>query len=122
MSDELERLPELLIRRNWIVLGLLLALSLPFGDGRITLGILCGGLVAIGGFVWLQKSLQKLLARPESGARARYQVGYLVRLAVLAMVLGLLVAVLKINPVGLVIGLSVVVINLFWITVQRALR
>ena len=122
VSDELERLPELLTRRNWIILLLLLLVSLPFGNFRLTMGILCGGLVAVAGFAWLRRSLQKLLDQPGHGARARYQLGYLVRLVVLAVVLGVLVAVIKINPVGLVIGLSVIVINLFWITVQRALR
>lgn len=122
VGEELERLPAVLIRRNWIVLALLLVGSLPLGNLRLTLGILCGGLVAIAGFAWLRRSLQKLLDQPGHGARARYQLGYLVRLAALAVMLGLLVAVIKINPVGLVIGLSVVVINLFWITVQRALR
>jgi len=33
-----------------------------------------------------------------------------------------LVGIVKVHNVGLVIGLSVVIINLFWITIQRAFR
>ena len=40
----------------------------------------------------------------------------------MAALLALLIAVVKIHPVGLAIGLSVVVINLIWLTLQRALR
>lgn len=115
---ELEQLPSLLNRRNWLILGILLLASLPFAQWNVTAGILCGGLLAIAGFVWLERSLRRLLAE---GERARYHFGYLLRLLVLGAVLAVLIAVVKIHPVGLVIGLSVVVINLLWLTIQRAL-
>ena len=120
--DPIEQLPDQLVRRNWIILALLLLGSLPFGSRQLSLGILAGGLVAIGGFTWMRRSLQKLLAQPGGGARARYQFGYLVRLAALGLCLALLVAVVKIHPLGLIVGLSVVVINLLVITVQRAFK
>lgn len=118
---ELEQLPATLHRRNWLILGLLLVASLPFANWPVTAGILAGGLVAIAGFAWLQRSLRRLLADPAHGARARYQFGYVARLIVLAAILATLIAVVKINPVGLAIGLSVVVVNLLWLTLQRAL-
>ena len=119
---ELEQLPSSLSRRNWVILGILLMVSLPFANWPVTMGILAGGLVAIAGFAWLHRSLRRLLADPAQGARVRYQLGYAVRLVALAGVLALLIAVVKIHPVGLAIGLSVVVINLLWFTLQRALR
>ena len=118
---ELEQLPAVLHRRNWWILGGLLAASVPFANWPVTAGILAGGLVAIAGFAWLQRSLGRLLADPAHGARARYQFGYVTRLLVLAGVLALLIAVVKIHPVGLAIGLAVVVVNLLWLTLQRAL-
>lgn len=119
---ELEQLPAALHRRNWLILGLLLIASLPFGNWPVTAGILAGGLVAVAGFAWLQRSLRRLLADPAHGARARYQFGYVVRLLALGGVLALLIAVVKIHPVGLAIGLSVVVVNLLWLTLQRTLK
>jgi hypothetical protein len=118
---ELEQLPAALHRRNWLILGLLLAVSLPFANWPFTAGLLAGGLVAIAGFAWLQRSLKRLLADPANGARTRYQFGYVVRLLALGMVLALLIAVVKIHPVGLAVGLSVVVVNLLWLSLQRAL-
>jgi hypothetical protein len=121
MTMELEQLPALLQRRNWLILGLLLAASLPLADWPFSAAILAGGLVAIAGFAWLQRALRRLLADTAHGARARYQFGYVARLLALGLVLALLIAVIKIDPVGLAIGLSVVVVNLLWLTLQRAL-
>jgi hypothetical protein len=120
MMAPLEQLPAALHRRNWLILGTLLAISLPFGNGQVSAGILAGGLVAIAGFTWLQRSLQRLLAETGQEARTRYQFGYLIRLLCLGSVLAILIAIVKIHPAGLIIGLSVVVINLLWLAFQRA--
>jgi len=120
--DPLERLPVILNRRSWLILGLMLVGSLPFRNTPLTLGILCGGLVSIGGFLWLRRALKQLLAEPGPGAKARYQFGYLVRLIALAVVLATLISIVKIDTVGLLIGLSVMVINLFWTAIQHSLH
>ncbi|MBE0575395.1 MAG: ATP synthase subunit I [Desulfuromonadales bacterium] len=120
--DQIELLPAQLARRNWIILALLLLGSLPFGNFALSTGILVGGLVAIGGFLWLRRSLSQLLEQPTAGARFRYQFGYFVRLSALVVVLAILVAIVKIHAVGLIIGLSVVLINLFLMTAQRAFK
>ncbi len=122
MMVQIERLPAQMARRNWIILALLLIGSLPFGNLALSAGILAGGLVAIGGFLWMQRSLGRLLEQTAGGAKFRYQFGYVIRLAALAIILAVLIAVIKIHTLGLIIGLSVVVINLFWITIQRAFR
>ena len=122
MTAPLEQLAATLHRRNWLILGILLAISLPFGNGPVSAGIVAGGLVAITGFAWLQRSLKRLLAETGQDARTRYQFGYLVRLLSLGCVLAILIAIVKIHPAGLVLGLSVVVINLLWLAFQRALQ
>jgi hypothetical protein len=119
--DQIEQLPAQLARRNWIILALLLLASLPFGNLALSLGILTGGLIAIGGFLWQRRSLDRLLSQAESGTKFSYMFGCFIRLAVLAVTLAVLIAIVKIHTIGLVIGLSVVIINLFWMTVQRAL-
>lgn len=120
--NQIEQLPAQLTRRNWLILAFLLLGSLPFGNPALSVGILLGGLIAIAGFYWLRHSLHRLLDQPQGGARFRYQFGYMIRLAALTVVLALLIAVVKVHPLGLIIGLSVVVINLFWITTQRAFK
>lgn len=119
MSTEEERLLVQMARRNWLILALLLAASALVRDPAFSVGILCGGLTVVVGYQWLHGALVKILQRTDAGAVRSYQVGYLLRLLVLAAVLSVLIAVLKVNIVGLVIGLSVVVINIFWTTVKR---
>lgn len=121
-KDPIEQLPAQLARRNWMILALLLGGSLLFGNASFSLGVLAGGLTAIGGFYWLRRSLVRLLEQPAGGARFRYQFGYLGRLLVLATLLAVLVAIVKVHPFGLIVGLSVVVINLFLMTAQRAFK
>lgn len=115
---ELEELPAQLSRRNWVVLAFLLVLSLPFAHWPFSLGVLCGGLLAIGAFHWMRRSLQQLLAE---ASRFGFHFSYFLRLLVLGILIALLLAVVKIHPIGLLVGLSVVVINLLWLTVQRTM-
>ena len=49
--DPIEQLPAQLGRRNWMILALLLIGSLPFRNPAMSLGVLAGGLIAIGGFL-----------------------------------------------------------------------
>ncbi|MFN2257936.1 MAG: ATP synthase subunit I, partial [Desulfuromonadaceae bacterium] len=97
MSEEDQNLLAEMARRNWIILALLLALSAMARNPDLTLGVLCGGLTAVGGYQWLHNALVKALQRPEAGVVRSYQVGYLLRLLVLTIVLGLLIAVAKVN-------------------------
>ena len=59
--DQIEQLPAQMARRNWIILALLLIGSMPFGSPAMSLGVLVGGLIAIGGFLWLRRSLVLLM-------------------------------------------------------------
>lgn len=120
-KGRLEQLPAMLLRRNWLILGILLLVSLPFADLRFSLGILAGGLVAIAGFSWQQLSVKRLISENDPAVGKRYQFGYVIRLFALGGVLAALVAIVKIDIVGLLLGLSVVVVNLLWLALQRAL-
>lgn len=119
MSEEDQNLLAQMARRNWIILALLLAASALARNPDFTLGVLSGGLTAVAGYQWLHRSLKKTLRCSDAGRVRSFQVGYLLRLLALAVALGLLIAVAKVNIVGLVIGLSVVVINIFWTTMKR---
>ena len=106
-------------RRNWVVLATLLLLSLLWRSPTVTGGVLAGGLVAIGGYYWLQHSLQRVLAEPSRYSARSFKISYFIRLGSLAAILLLLIAIAGVNPVGLAVGLSVVVINILWTTLKR---
>lgn len=109
-----------LARRNWIILGVLLILSLLWRDPAFTLGVLGGGLLALCSYRWLHHSLSKLLGQAGGGSARGFQFGYLLRLVFLAAALYLLIAVAQVHPLGLALGLSVVVLNILWTTWKRA--
>lgn len=119
MTEDAELL-KALARRNWIILGALLLLSLLWGDRNFTLGVLGGGLLALFSYRWLHRSLSKLLAQAGGGSARGFQFGYLMRLVFLAAALYLLIAVAQVHPLGLALWLSIVVLNILWTTLKRA--
>jgi hypothetical protein len=119
VSEKDDLLLAQLARRNWIILAILALVSLIWRSVPITQGVIAGGLVAIIGYGWLQRSLVKVLAQGGEGASKRFRSGYAVRLAALALVLFLLIAKGGVQPIALSVGLSVVVINIIWTTFRR---
>jgi len=106
-------------RRNWVIFAVLTALSTSWKDPRVFAGVFGGGLVAVIGYHWLQHAIKKALAEPNSYSARRFQLSYPIRLGSLAATLIVLVVVVRVNPIALVVGLSVVVINVFLTTIQR---
>jgi len=109
-----------LSRRNWIILAFLLAGCFFFSSNQFFLGVLSGGLVAIAGYHWLHFSLKKVLSQPDGRAASNFKLTYFVRLGAIAAALIVLIVVVKVNPIGLALGLSVVVINILWTTITRS--
>jgi len=122
VSDNEEHLLQQLARRNWMILIGLVGASLLLQNKDLTIGVASGGLIAVCGYQWLHRSLIKALSATGQPAVKGFQVSYIFRLAALAVMLVLLIAVVKVNPLGLIIGLSVVVINIMLTTVMRAIK
>lgn len=120
MTDRDEHLLADVARRNWLILAILVLLSLAWRSLPVSLGVLAGGLVAIGGYCWLHRSLRQLLAEPSRHSARSFKFGYFVRLGALAAVLLLLIAVARVHPVALAAGLSTVVLNLLWTALRRS--
>ncbi|MCP3176294.1 ATP synthase subunit I [Desulfuromonas sp. KJ2020] len=119
MNDDTQLLRDL-SRRNWLILGILVALSSFSTSLPFVLGVLTGGLVAITGYHWLHFSLKKLIGDPQQQSARGFKLSYFIRLGALAASLVVLIVVLKVHPVGLALGLSVVVINIMWTTLKRS--
>jgi len=121
VTDRDEQLLGEIARRNWILLAILVLLSLFWRSTPVTLGVLAGGILAIGGYLWLHHSLKRVLSEPSRHSARSFKISYFVRLGSLAAALLLLIVVAKVNPLGLAVGLSVVVINILWTTLKRSL-
>jgi ATP synthase I chain len=120
VNDRDDRLLKDINRRNWILLTLLCLISLLWQSISVTLGVLGGSLLAIIAHHWRYRALLGILGNETFGAARRFQVGYIIRLGTLALAIYALIGILKVHPIALVAGLSVVIINIFFTTWQRS--
>jgi hypothetical protein len=97
---------------NWILLAVLVAGSLFLRSHRFSLGILLGGLISVVNFHWLYRNLLNVFRKHLNRARAALMLRYYLRLAVTAIALYWIISRDLVDVIGLVIGLSVVVLNI----------
>ncbi len=98
--------------RNWIGLGALLILSLTFTSLNFTLGVLIGGLISIANYYWLYLSLRKAFRQLSDSTKTTVMVKYYIRFALTGVVLYVVITQTPADVIGLLVGLSVVVINI----------
>jgi hypothetical protein len=109
VKDPLQRKIEI---ANWIVLAILFIVSLIFTPFEFYLGVLLGGFISILNFYWMERGLRGIFTNTAGNVKGNVMVKYYIRLALTAIVLYFLIANGTVNVVGLLVGLSVVVINI----------
>jgi hypothetical protein len=108
-KDPLQRRIEIY---NWITLAVFFIPSLIFSPVKFSLGVLLGGFISILNFYWMARGLRGLFNNPAGNVKGPVMVKYYIRLALTAVVLYFLIANHTVNVIGLLIGLSIVVINI----------
>lgn len=109
---EWENFFRLLKTLNWSILLSMAVLSSLMGDPRFTFGILCGGLLITGNFHLLQHAVRKGFGNTGilRAKKGTLLVNYYLRLLGLGVVIFALIGLSWVDPVGLTIGLSTVVL------------
>ncbi len=105
--------------RNWIILIILVLLSLFWQSPPITYGVLGGGLLVILNYRWLGRSLLGLISDPQQHSVKGFKRNYLFRLLVVASAIYILLVRGGVHPLALIVGLSVVILNLMITTLKR---
>lgn len=121
---EWETLQSLLRKLNWLVLLLLSGLAYFTMSPFWTAGVILGGLVAIANFSVLQHTVRRAFS-PEGihpGARFSIVGKYYLRLLALGVILYVLITRGWIDPVGLAVGLSTVILSIIGIGIHMILR
>jgi hypothetical protein len=108
-KDHLQRKIEL---RNVFILGLLLLVSFLTMSTRFTLGILVGGIISIVNLHWLGRDLRVIFSNLSGSAKSAMMIRYYIRMAVTAVLLFFVITELPVDIIGLLVGLSLVVINI----------
>ncbi len=114
---EKDPLQKRLERTNWIILAALAGSSLLLNTTRLSLGILCGGLISVVNFHWLYHNLVSVFIKHPDRARKAVLIRYYIRLAVTAFILFWVISGNLVDIVGLVIGLSVVSLSMILTTI-----
>jgi len=102
---------------NWVILAVLVVASPLFGALHFSLGVLCGGLISVVNFHGLYRNLLSVFTNHLGRAKTALMIRYYVRLALTAFVLYWVIAGRHVDVIGLVIGLSVVFMNIVLTTI-----
>ena len=111
-------------RSNWLILLILTLISLFLMSHVFTTGIVLVGLIIIANFHLFQHTIRCAFS-PEGIMRATkisIIVKYYFRLLALGIIMYIVIARGWVEPVGLVIGLSTVVISIVSFGIKRALK
>lgn len=93
-----------------------------FGSARFAAGIAAGGIIALGNVLWLKRGISQAMGLEPRVAGRFALIRYLTRLAILAALLYLLIVKAHADIIGLLIGLSVLVIVIIGFSLYRAAR
>ena len=99
------------------MLAALVGSSLLLNTTRFSLGILCGGLISVVNFHWLYRNLMSVFTKDPNRAKKAILIHYYIRLAVTAFILFWVISGNLVDIIGLVIGLSVVPLNMILATI-----
>jgi hypothetical protein len=114
--DIQQRIIKFVTRSNWILFGAATIAGFVIFSRSVALGILFGGLLVTINFHLLAKTLKKALTPPHLASHNLVLAKYYLRFLVSGFIIFLLIAGHIVHPVGLVIGLSIVVFSIILAT------
>jgi len=112
-----QRIIKFVTRSNWILFGIASILGFVLLSRHVALGILFGGLLVTINFHLLAKTLKKALTPPHLASHNLVLAKYYLRFLISGFIIFMLIASRIAHPVGLVIGLSIVVLSIVLATV-----
>jgi hypothetical protein len=97
---------------NWLLLIAMTVAGWFIFSPHFAKGLFLGGLIANTSFSLLRKDLTRALSGPLQSAKVRFLLKYYIRLTVLAIILFFLIRYRAVHIIGLLVGLSTVVISI----------
>jgi hypothetical protein len=97
---------------NWVILGVFVLASAVFFSSKFTLGVLLGGLISIVNYHWLYRDVRKVFQHLNDRSKSRIMFKYYIRFGVTAVALFFIVSSQIVDVIGLLVGLSTVIINI----------
>jgi hypothetical protein len=109
---------------NWLIFLTLSLLSFFLMSPSWTMGVILGGLITIGNFNLLQHTIKSVFSSQpiEKTVRVTIVAKYYFRLLGLGVILFVLITRGWVDPVGLTVGLSIVVFTIVGVGIRMALK
>jgi hypothetical protein len=117
-----ERILKFVTRANWILFFIFSSLGFLLAAPDFAKGVLFGGLIVTINFHMLSKTLKNALTPPHLASHNMVLAKYYLRFLVSGIVLFILIAGHFVHPLGLFIGLSVVVASIVLATLYEVKR
>jgi hypothetical protein len=114
-----QRIVYFVTRSNWVLFCLVSALGLVFAPLKFAFGIICGGLLVTINFHLLARTLKGALTPPHLSSHGVVVAKYYLRFLISGVILLLVIKYHLVNPLGLFIGLSVVVASIMLATARE---
>ncbi len=111
------RILKFVTRTNWVLLVVVGAFGLAFLPVQFAKGIVIGGLIVTVNFHLLYRTLKKALTPPHLASHSSVIIKYYFRFIVSGLILLFVISGQYVAPLGLVVGLSVVVASIFLATI-----
>jgi hypothetical protein len=106
---------------NWVLLALLASGSFVFFSRKFALGVLAGGILAVANYYLVKRSLRRAFDPERQGkTRFLYLLKYGLRFAALGLVIALLLIKGWVSPLGMLLGLSIIVLGIALVGVVEA--
>lgn len=102
---------------NWVLFAVLVVGGMVLAGSKIFLGILFGGLIVTVNFHLLARTLKHSLTPPFLKSHNSILAKYYVRFTISGLIIFVLISEHIVHPIGLFIGLSVVVASIMLATV-----
>lgn len=107
-----QRILTFVTRTNWILLVSISLIGLLAASPAFTRGLIFGGLIVTINFHLLAKTLKKALQPKRLASPNAILVKYYIRFVISGVIIFLLIRQQVVNPIGLFVGLSVVVASI----------
>ncbi len=107
-----QRLVKFVTHTNWIIFFIATTFGLIMSPPDFARGIIFGGLIVTVNFHLLSRTLKKALAPPQLSSHNVILAKYYIRFLASGFIIFVLISGKLVHPLGLILGLSVVVVSI----------
>lgn len=117
-----QRLLKFVTRSNWVLLAVIVLTGFWVASPPFAWGILAGGLIVTVNFHLLARTLKTALSPPHLASHNVILAKYYLRFIASGFILFVLISGHYVNPLGLFVGLSVVVASIILATIMEVTK